>query len=502
MPTTKAVASSTKTPGIYLRLDLLGPASNSGTSAAKTLLMAPKGSAGNITANTEVRQCFGPNDVATALGGGTPGHLASKRFFRRFPTGRLDVVAPTASAGAAATATQTFSGTATQNSTIRFSVHGRIIEVSWLNGETAAQFVARAEDAINALGEDLFVSVAADTADLDYTAKVAGPWGNDVKIAVWVHEGGGGITISANPAALTGGTTEPSFATALATVANTEYRAIIPCISNADAADTSSSSNAERLATHINNLRTGASAKLQVGFVGLNGSTANAKAGAIDRNNDSMCYVLGRGWDDLPCELAANQAGDALYWSSFRPNYNRIDNEYDELAGPRDVVANVLSDPEREDLLSNGVTPLDVNANGARYLVEPITTHSVFGSAPDYRAYHLSDTLAMYVVFDGYRVALKQEFPNCNVTQDLPPGADALPEGVVELRDIRAFTFAYFRGWVSRGVVQSARLEQAIEEGELDVAFDDLDEAQVNIFVPTGIIKPLAKIGVVGSKVA
>jgi hypothetical protein len=234
----------------------------------------------------------------------------------------------------------------------------------------------------------------------------------------------------------------------------------------------------------------------------VNGSTTQAKAGAIDRNNDSFEYALGRNWDDLPAEIGAAEAGDALFWASDRPNYNRIGNVH-ELYGPRDVITNALSDAEREDLLNNGVTPLDVDAlTGARFLVEPITTHSTFGGAPDYRAYHLSDTLAMYAVFDGFRVALKQEFPNCNVTEDLPQGADELPAGVVELKDIRAFTVNYFRSWVPRGVIQGSRLEAAIEDDELSVTLDDIDGAQVNIFVPTGIVKPLAKIGVVGSKVA
>lgn len=503
MPITKAVASSVKTPGVYLRIDLLGPSSNAGTAALRALLIAPKGSAGNITANTEVRPCFGADDVATALGSGTPGHLASKRFFRRFPLGRLDVAAPTASAGSSATGTQTFSGTATENSTIRFHIHGRIVEVSWLAGETAAQFVTRAVAAINQNSADLFVTAAADTADIDYTAKVAGPWGNDVRIFVAVYTGGGGITISANPAALTGGTTEPSIATVLTLVSTTEYAVIIPCLSNADAADTSSSSNAERLANHINTFSTGLGALLQKGVVGITGSTANAKAGAIDRNNERVWYPLGRVWDDLPCEIAATEAGEALARASVRANYNRIGTVYDDLYGPRDVVANRLSAAETEDLLNNGVTPLDVDPlTGQRYLVAPITTHSTSGGAPDYRAYHLSDVFAMDAVFGGLRTALKQEFPNASITEDLPPGSDELPAGVIERRDVLAFAIRYLRGWARDGVVSRTKLDAAIEAQELQVLIDDVDPSQVNIFVPTGIIKPLSKFGVVGSKVA
>jgi len=504
MPLTKAVASSVKTPGFYLLINLLGLAPNPGTDPLNALLLAPKSSSGTITANTEVRQCFGPDDVATALGAGTPGHLASKKFFKRFPLGRLDVVAPTASAGAAATATQTFTGPATENSTIRFRIHGRQIDVPWLNGESAAAFVVRAVAAINQLASDLFVTASDATGgSLLLTAKVAGPWGNDVRLWAGIIEGGTGIAISANPAAATGGTTEPSFATALTLTSTKEYARIIPCLSNADAADTTSSSNGERLSLHINQYGSGSNALLQVGTIALNSSTANAKAGAIDRNNPAMQYLLGRNWDDLPCELAAADAGDALYAmsTSGRPNFNRIGNAFDHY-GPRDVVTNKLSDAEKEDLLSNGVSPLDINANGVPYLVAPITTRSTTGTAPDYRAYHLSDTDAMFAVFRDLRNVTPIEFANASISEDLPAGADPLPAGVVERRDVLAFIVSRLRFWVRQGVVDGTALDAAVTGGQLSVTIDATDKSQVNIFVPLAIIKPLAKFGVVGAKAA
>lgn len=504
MPITKAVASSVKTPGFYLLLNLLGAPANPGTAQLRALIMAPKSSAGNITANTEVRQCYGPTDVATALGAGTPGHLASKAFFKRFPLGVLDVVAPTASAGAAATGTQTFTGPATENSTIRFRIHGRSIDVAWLSGESAATFVARAVTTINQYADDLFVTASDATGgSLLHTAKIAGPWGNDVRLYASIIEGGGGIAVSVNPVACTGGMTEPVFTTALSLVSTREYRRIIPCISNADAADTSSSSNAERLATHINTFESGLGSLLQVGVVGTTGSTTNAKAGAVDRNNEAMQYVLGRVWDDLPCELAAAEAGDALHWITLRrSNYNRIGNRHD-LYGPRDVVTNKLSATEVEDLLNNGVTPLDVDSlTGAPFVVEPITTHSTFGGAPDYRAFHLSDTDAMFSIFQDLRTATPQEFPNASISPNLPAGSDPLPANVVELRDVEAFIISRLRSQVRAGVAQGAALDASIAARELSVTIDESNAAQVNIFVPLSIIKPLAKFGVVGVKVA
>jgi phage tail sheath gpL-like len=498
----KAVASSVKTPGLYLIVNLLGSPANPGTAVNRALIMAPKSSSGTITADTEVRQCFGPTDVATALGAGTPGHLAAKQLFRRFGLASVDVIAPTASAGAAATGTQTFTGPSTENSTIRLRVHGRSIDVPWLSGESVATFHARAILAVNALSDDLFVTASGASPNLLYTAKVAGPWGNDVRIHASILEGGGGIGISANPTALTGGTTEPNFTTALAQVNTRQYRRIVACLSNADAADTSTSSNGERLAGHINQYETGLGALLQVGVVGNTGTIANVKAGAIDRNNEAMEYVYGQTFDDLPAELAGAEAGDALRYIAIRPNFNRVGNVH-ELYGPRDVVAEKMTAAETEDLLQNGVTPIDIDSlTGVIFLVRPITTHSLNGAAPDYRALDLPETDGMYSVFDDLRTAIPQQFPNCSITEDLAPGADPLPAGVVERRDVEAFVISRLNFWAREGVVNKTALDASVENGELIVEIDASDETQVNIFVPTKIIKILAKFSVVGAKVA
>lgn len=505
MPITKAVASSVKTPGFYLVVNLLGAALNPGSSALRTLLIAPKAGSGTISADTEVRTCYGPVDVQTALGSGSLGHLAAKAFYKRHPTGRLDVVAPVESTGVAATATITFTGPATENSAVRFRQAGRTIDVPWASGESAATFVARAVATINQQTSDL-PAVAADagSGSITLTAKVKGVWGNDVRIWQGVITGGAGIAISANPTALTGGTLEPNLTNVLALVGTTEYGRIIPCLSNADATDTSSSSNAERVSNHLNAHEEGAGSLLQVAVIGHTGSVANVKAGAIDRNNEAIAYVFGRAFDDLPAELAAGEAGDALQQieRSGRPNVNRIGTEH-AFFGPRDVVAQKLTPAEKEDLLASGVSPLDVDdASGVVFLVAPVTTHSTSAGAPDFRAYHLGDTDSMFAVCRDLRTVVPQTFRGASISEDLAAGADPLPAGVVEVRDVRAFIISRLRFWVGQGVVKGPALDAAIESGELIVAIDETDASQVNVFIPLSIIKPLAKFGVVASKVA
>lgn len=498
-----AVAPSVKTPGLYITVNLLGALANAGALVHRALIIAPKGSAGDITVDTEVRQVFGPDDVATSHGAGTLAHLAAKQYFARNPNGPVDVVAPTASAGVVATATQTFTGPATENSTIRYRVHGRIIDVAWNNGEAATVFVTRAVAAINAEGADLAVTVSdAGAGSILYTAKAPGLWGNDILINASEFDGGAGIAITANPAALTSGTLEPSFALVLALVATRKYRRIIACCSNSDATSSSGTSGPGRLATHIDTLETGNEAKLQVGVVGHTGTIANVKTGAIAKNNEAMQYVFGQTFEDLPCELAGAEAGDALRFVTVRANFNRIGNRLG-LLGPADPVGEKPTGAEVEDLLNNGVTPLNIEQlTGEIFVVRPITTHSLSGTSPDYRAFDMSDTDGMYSVVEDLQATLPQEFANSSITEDLPPGVNRLPPGVVERKDVFAFVVNRLGKQVDLGVVDANRLEQSVSTGELIVQINASDPTQVDIFMPAKIVKPLAKFGLSASKVA
>lgn len=496
-----AVQPSVKSPGVYLTVNLLAAVAGAGLDQKRALILAPKSSAGNITPNTEVRQVFGADDVALSHGPGSLGHLCAKGFFRQYPNGSLDVVAPTESAGAAAAATQTFTGTATVNSNVNVKIHGRSIDTPWNAGETAATFITRYVATVNAQGADLMVVLADATGgDVSVTSKIKGPCGNDIKLKLTITAGGGGITLAANPTALTGGTTEPDFTTALSSVVTRSYRRIIPCVSNADAISASGTSNPGRVQTHVDTHQSGANAKLQVFTVGCTDSIANVKAGAVAKNDPAGEYVYGQNYRDLPCELAGAEAGDALRFIGIRANYNRISNALG-LYGPEDLVADKLTDNELEDLLNHGVTALDVqNVTNQIILTRPITTHSLSGSAADYRALDLPDTDAIYTVAEDLRDVLPVEFKNCSVVENLPPGVNRIPEGVVEIKDIKGFISSRLGLWADKGVLDGAKLATAIESGQLLVDINDDDETQVDIFLPLGVVKILAKFGVTAAK--
>lgn len=502
----KAVASSVKTPGFYLLVNLLGAPANPGTGALRAVIVGPKFSTGTIVNDTEVRQIFGPEDAATSHGRGSLVHLAAKALFAHYGVASVDVISPTPSAGAVATITHVIGGAPTSNMVIRYDVAGRTFDVPWNVGDAIGVHRAAAIAAING-DPDLMVTASAGggAGDLVLTADGPGPWGNDVTVGGTIIAGGGG-TITPGGAKLAGGTTEPNFTTALATLATKSYRLFVACLSNADAADATSSSNAHRLKTHIATFNSGLGAKLQIGVVGHTGAIADVKAGAIARNFEAMQYIYCQNAQSLPAEWAGAEAGDQLRWHSLRANYNRIGNAYADgalMRGAKNLVADALTAAELEDLQNNGVSPVAYqDGTNAPFTVNPITTHSLSGAAADYRCFFLSDVHGSYSFAEDLRTFIVQSFPNASITEDLPAGGDPLPPGVVERRDVDAAAKERAQTWVGLGVLHGPRLQTAIDNGDFAVEIDSGDESQVNIFIPHGIVKPLSKFSGYISKVA
>jgi len=146
-----AVSPATKTPGLYLRVDLLAGASSPGSAKLRALIIAPRSDAGKITPDTQLREAIGgADDARTIWGPGTQGHLAAVRLFKRYGVALVHGVAPAASTGAPATGSFTLSGAPASESTIRITIKGVRIDVPWHLGEDPNQARDRAIAVINA----------------------------------------------------------------------------------------------------------------------------------------------------------------------------------------------------------------------------------------------------------------------------------------------------------------------------------------------------------------
>lgn len=495
-----AVSATTKTPGIAVAVNLLGGLPSSAISAPRALIMAPKSSAGSITANTQlVRGVSGPDEVKTLLGPGTPGHLTAKQLFRAYPLAKVDVISPTVSAGSTASGTITLGGTVTTNMVVRLWVKGYPIDLTWNVGTSVTDAGEALEALINAATDYLPVAANNSSGTVTATAKLAGPWGNDVTLYYEILEGAGG-TVTLSGATLTGGTTEPSFATALGNVVSWEYDFIIPCVSNADAQSSSSTSNPGRVKTHIDTYDSGMGAKLQQAIVGITGALADGITGAVGRNFGPMEYPFCMAGKSLGCEFAGWEAGRRMRTEEIDPAVNRIgDNELiDELYGAHDLVADKPTDAEVEQALSNGLSIFNYDAQGDLFLVCPITTYSQDGSGnADSRLFYVSKVSGAYAFAKALRRRLPIEYAGAKISEDLGADDEPPPNGVVQVREVKASVVEVGRDFVRKGVFNKAKFEAAVTDGSLMVRINPDNDSQVDIAVPADIVSPLARFSTV-----
>lgn len=494
-----AVSPSTKTPGFYLLLNLLAGGASSSSAPLRILVIGPKSSAGTVTADTQlVQDVAGEAQARTLAGPGTPAHLAMTRIFSAHGRAKVDYVAPVASAGDTADVDLTFASAPTSSMTFKVTIKGVEIFSPWLVGQTVTQAAGKLVGQINAKTNELPVVASNVAGVVTLTAKLAGPWGNDIQVFVEIVEGAGGtLTPAAN--ALSGGTTEPDFTNVLALVADREYAFIVPCVSNADAQSASASSNPGKIKTHIDTYDQGNEAKLQQAVVGLTGSLASAKTGAIGRNYGPMQYVFCQAGQSLGCEFAGHEAGRRALLEQDDPTVNRCGEVLpDSLFGPHDVVADKPTSIEVEDALTNGLSIINITQSGNLFLVQPITSYSqdAFGS-PDDRLFGVEGVSGAYAFARDLRATVPVEFAGAKIVQDLSPSDEDPPKGVTERRDVEAFVLSRADVFVKRGVIRRDKLNEAIANGDIYVEIDTIDASQVDIVFPIWIVKPLTKFSAV-----
>lgn len=498
--TETAVSPGALTPGLYLRVNLIAGTASAGNGTLRVLILAPKSSAGDLTPDTEIRSGSGEDTAALAFGPGTVGHLAARQVYGAFPGADIEFGAPAATVGTA-TANITFTGVPTGNTAVSINIGGVIFEEPWLSGETADAIKTRVISGINSRTDRIMgVASSGGVGILAITSKIPGNIGNDIRVKFALTRAQTG-TEAVSPTVVTnlaGATTDPDFSDILDSAKGTEYHFILPCLSMADI-DAGAAGNVKRVIDHVGLYDEGLEAKLQQFVIGYVGTVANVQTRATGYNSQIGQMVYVRNGMELGAQYAAAEVGGRLAAISSDPAANRIgDLVGTGLIGSLTINSDRLTLPETESLLGNGVSPVSYTKQGALYAVRPVTMYSKTAAGGDDR--RLLDTQnvdATYIVSRDLREALPQEFPNAKIVKDQPPGAEDLPEGVIEERDIRAFVASRLRAWVTRGVLVGAKLEAAIEGGELIVQVNDIDASQVDIVVPADVVPGLAKFSTV-----
>lgn len=492
-----AAVPTSPTPGLWLTVDLTSANVAPGSQGLRGVILAPSNTTGNMTQDTEIRALGSLEEAEVAGGTGSLPSLCFEALRRKYPNAQIDLVCPTRSGGAPATGAFTASGTPSADGNVPLWIKGININVPWYASESPDAWVTRAVTYIGRYARRLFVTASDGTpaGEVTLTANGPGPAGNDTALRVGtVTATGGSVAVTA----MSGGVTEPDFATAFGTIEGREYDFICPALSNADAA--SASGNVAALETHINGLNSGLGAKLQQGVVGHTGARTAGAVSSAARNEQPIEVLTLQGSEALPCEVGGDEVGDRMKLRALYISRNRIGNKM-LVAGSADPVSDNPTLAQSDAALLAGLSIGAYDELGEPYVVRAVTTYSQTGTGAQVLPTDCNEIDALYDYAKDLRAALPVEFANAKVARDSDEPEDELPEGVVEERDIRAFIINRTRGfWIPKGVLDGKHFEEQVESGKLVVRVNDTDETQVDIFIPAKPFKNLAKLGVYVAK--
>lgn len=500
---TTAIDPTTRRPGVGILINLrTGKSSAAGGEIRYLLLGQKRTSGGTATVETLYEDMADADAVGVLAGVGSQAHLAAQRLFEEHPTATVDLIVLTESGGTAASGTITLDDTTpvTVAQTLSVFVAGRELLIPWAAAETDVTVATRLVAKVAALTKELPVTATnggGTLAVVTLTAKAKGPWGNDIKISTSLSGGTGGTT-TASGAALASGATEPSVATALGLITQREYRLIVPCISNADAATASATSTFGRLKTHIQAYDSGIGALLQTAIGACTDSTTNAKAMSNQHGLENFSHHLIRGALSLPCEWAGAIAGIIGREIASDPNHNFIHTEFQAtLYGSPTINSDALTNAEIEDLLTSGVSYVGYTLGGGQVprLERPISCYFEDSDGnPDDRILDIGKVYGAIAVGADLRVQVQRAFAGKKLLPNLPSGLTTIPPNIVEEKSAKSFVLGRIRSqWVASGVVNGVELDAAVEDGTLFVRVNPTDETQLDVFLPLRIVPPLVK---------
>lgn len=464
------LSSDDPVPGNYLSIDFAQGESAGSGSPIEVLLMGNMLSTGSATADTIV---YGPDtvvqlqteqDAINLFGAGSELHRMFRRFVAVNKSTTLRAIAVTESAGAQATGTFRFVGTATANGTAKLYVHDEVIEVGIATLDTASTAATNMAAAINQQTHWGVTAAATATGTWGFvtlTAKQKGPRGNEIRYQPGITPSIGLTVPTAVDLAMAGGATADSNTAALATINNSKYYYTVPA-----------ATDATQLAAVAAQVNTNAAPTV--------GIRQRWIAGSVDTISNTNTIATGRNaargeivWSEKSpwtgAEWAANHAAVITLFETKpnpRTNFAGFGNDGSTAPywyGPRPRLDSAI--PSRTNIksaLNNGVTPIGVNPNGSTYIVNRITTRSLNGSNNDYRIRDAHKVTICDFFGEDLLAKINLQFPGMRIGDDAPDGAPQPGPLVLTPRRLRNCVFGLIDVYAGNDLFQDvAKIKEA-----------------------------------------
>jgi phage tail sheath gpL-like len=413
------IPASNRVPGVYLRVSLGVGVRSAGDNPRTILLLANKTSAGVGTPDTVVYD-IPDEETAISLGGvGSELHRSYRAIARANPSAIVKAIIVTESAGTAASATVTFTGSATASGTLRMWIAGEYVDLPIASGDANTASAT----ALKNLIEDqsawpVTVGVAAGVVTI--TAKHKGPRGNSIGCRVELFDVTGQTAVATGSGYLTAGATSDTPAAALTTALAARYTYIASGYDDA--------TNLGLLKAQVDAKDEPEVGKRERVIAAFVGSYANGITLATGLNSPRVHVAQCVGCESPTSEIAGALAGLVSRMEDVSCAMNMDGLEVPGIVtSPR--IADAPSNGNRVNAVNSGITLLAASAPSqpARVL-RFITSKSLDASAqPDYRVLDASKVAVPDFLADELQVFLADRFPNANIGPDVegqvpPPG--------------------------------------------------------------------------------
>lgn len=521
------LASSRKTPGVFLSVLLGGTPTSAGAVAKKILLVGNKITsaltasspsftvAAGTKANATPTFVASADDAAAYFGRGSELHRMAMRVFEQYPNALVYAAAVAESGGSRASVICTFATTSTAAFSIRVRLAGKTIDVPVASGDSVTTIAAAVA---NALLDDSSLPATAQNSSgvLTITAKHPGPRGNSLHARLsFVDSAGRETTITTSSTSsgagttgtlsggtaesgvylFSGGTTADDVTAVLSAIASTKYDRIV--CAHRDA------TNLDLVAAHCDSLAGVTSQKRQQYIACTADTLANATTLATGRN-DGRGQIVWHYVSPCPPEEAAAQvaaarligdanAGGTLIGEASDPAANLDGLRLRSIAAQHDV-ADQPTDTEVESALNNGLCAL--TPSGAFTAVaRSITARSLDGdSNPSYSVLDTSNVTICDHVGDDLQLDLAVTFAGCKLASDSEDGQPPEAPNVVTPSMIRQRIHYKLKGYESAGIVRDvdANLSLLVVEEDAGVP------GRVNAEIPC---EPIPGLHILGGNV-
>ncbi|MFT4118689.1 phage tail sheath subtilisin-like domain-containing protein [Bradyrhizobium sp.] len=348
-------------------------------------------------------------------------------------------------AGVAATGSIAFTGPATAGGTLFLYVGGRRLTVGVNTAQAATAIATAVAAAINA-NADLAVTAVAASSAVNLTAKHKGTAANGLDVRFNYNTGEAfPAGVAATVTALSGGTSNPALADAIAALGDVQYNVI----SNPYTDAVSLSSLEQELADRWGPMR-------MLGGVSYTSAVAGfADLGTLGNSRNSpFSSIMGMpGGLSAPWEVAASYAASAAYYLNIDPARQLRTIPLPGILAPQ--ASDRLTLEERNLLLYDGISTFTVDADGTVRIERAITTYKTTPTGADDESY--LDVMTVHTVdylrYD-WRNYILTKYPRHKLANDGTRYGQG--QAIITPSVGKAEAIARFRKWEDMGLVENA----------------------------------------------